>query len=140
MSFGVEDTSYLAAGQREGLVQLVDSFYRHMSTLPAAAKIRAMHPKDLTLSKEKLTVFLTGWLGGPKEYATKFGAIRIPTVHAHLVIDEPERDAWLRCMELAVEEQPAWSDDFKQYFLAAIAVPAERVRQASVKRRTQGSF
>ena len=83
----------------------------------------------------KLKVFLAGWLGGPKEYAKRFRKIRIPHVHAHLAIDEAERDAWLACMKQAVDAQDAWSDDFKAYFLRAIAVPAERVRQASVARR-----
>ena len=45
-----------------------------------------------------------------------------------------ERDAWLACMECAVNEQP-WTTDFKRYFMRAIAVPAERVRCASVARR-----
>ena len=134
-NFGVGNTSYLAAGQREGLTVLVEVFYHYMSTLPQAATILAMHPQDLSLSKEKLTVFLCGWLGGPKEYAAKFGRIRIPVAHAHLTIDEPERDAWMLCMERAVHDQKAWSDEFKEYFLSAIAVPAERVRQASAARR-----
>ena len=37
-------------------------------------------------------------------------------------------------MEAAVDEQP-WTDDFKRYFMRAIAVPAERVWLASVARR-----
>ncbi len=134
-NFGVGDASYHAAGRREGLESLVEAFYGYMDSLPVASTIRAMHPKDLSLSKEKLIVFLTGWLGGPKEYATKFGRIRIPTAHAHLAVDEPERDAWMHCMERAANEQEAWSDEFRKYFLKAIAVPAERVRQASVSRR-----
>lgn len=66
-----------------------------MDVLPEAARIRAMHPEDLTVSRRKLTVFLTGWLGGPKLYATELGKITIPGAHQHLAIDEPERDAWM---------------------------------------------
>ena len=133
--YGDADESYRAAGRREGIAALVERFYRHMSTLPEAATIRAMHDDDLTVSKEKLAVFLCGWLGGPRNYTTKFGPIRIPVAHAHLAIDEPERDGWMRCMKMAVEEQDNWSGDFKAYFLEAIYVPADRVRQASVARR-----
>jgi len=136
-TFGDADASYQAAGQREGLESLVEAFYRHMDTLPEAGIIRDMHDPDLTLSIEKLIVFLSGWLGGPREYATTFGPIRIPPAHAHLDIDEPERDAWMLCMSRAVAEQTEWADDFKAYFLRQIAVPAERVRQASVMRRSQ---
>jgi hemoglobin len=133
-TYGVEDASYNAAGQREGLAKLVEAFYRHMDTLPEAATIRAMHEDDLTVAHEKLTVFLCGWLGGPREYATKFGPIRIPRAHAHLKIDEPERDAWMLCMQRAVDEQD-WADDFKRYFIEAIYVPAERSRAVSKARR-----
>lgn len=134
-SYGEGDTSYRAAGQRAGLEKLVEAFYRYMDTMPEARRIRAMHDADLTVSKDKLATFLCGWLGGPKEYSTKYGPIRIPHAHAHLDIDEAERDAWMRCMKHAVGEQDAWEDSFKAYFLGAIFVPAERVRKASVARR-----
>lgn len=131
-AFGVGDASFLAAGGSAGLLNLSRCFYKHMSSLPEAARILAMHPPDLELSIDKLATFLGGWLGGPRLYAARFGApIRIPAAHAHLAIDEPERDAWLLCMSHAVAEQP-WSAEFKVYFLSAIAVPAERVRVTSV--------
>jgi hemoglobin len=132
--FGIESSSFEAAGGHEGLSQLVDAFYRNMDLLPEAATIRAMHELDLHLSREKLKVFLAGWLGGPNAYRETFGPIAIPRAHEHLQIDERERDAWLGCMAQAVSDQP-WSAEFKAYFMHAIAVPAERVRLASLARR-----
>jgi hemoglobin len=132
-TYGEGSASYVAAGERHGIARLVEAFYRHMERLPLAATIHAMHG-DLRLSREKLTVFLCGWLGGPNLYSATFGPISIPRVHKHLVIGEAERDAWLACMELAVDEQP-WSCDFKRYFMRALAVPAERVRLASLEHR-----
>jgi hemoglobin len=134
VSYGEGSSSFAAAGERHGVARLVDAFYRHMDELPRAEVIRAMHERDLRRSREKLTVFLCGWLGGPNLYAVTFGPISIPRAHQHLVIGEAERDAWLACMEAAVDEQP-WTDDFKRYFMRAIAVPAERVWLASVARR-----
>lgn len=134
-TYGVADASYRAAGERDGIARLVDAFYDHMDARPEAATIRAMHTPDLGLSREKLKVFLCAWLGGPNQYRERFGPISIPGVHAHLAIDEAERDAWLHCMRLAVDEQP-WAPDFKAYFMKAIAVPAERVRMTSVARRS----
>ncbi len=133
--YGDQDASFMAAGQQAGITKLVQAFYEHMDSLTEATTIRNMHPVDLDLASEKLQVFLTGWLGGPREYANKFGPIHIPHAHAHLDIDEAERDAWMLCMQHAVAEQDAWDDDFKEYFLGAISVPAERIRQASVARR-----
>lgn len=135
-TFGTGDASFRAAGGRDGLVRLSNAFYAQMDSLPEAAVIRAMHPADLTLSIDKLATFLCGWLGGPRTYAARFGQITIPGAHAHLAIDEAERDAWMHCMARAVEEQP-WSAAFKAYFLKAIAVPAERVRATSVARRAR---
>jgi hemoglobin len=103
-TFGERDSSYRAAGADDGLARLCEAFYRHMDALPEAATIRAMHGSDLALSREKLTVFLAAWLGGPNLYRERFGPISIPRAHAHLA-DEAERDAWLACMRCAVAEQ-----------------------------------
>lgn len=126
-TYGNGDASYQAAGEYEGLTTLAERFYFYMDTLPEAKVIRAMHRDDLTESTEKLARFLSGWLGGPKLYSEKYGPIAIPRAHSHLPIGTPERDAWLLCMEKALAEQP-YADDFKQYMLAQLFVPAERSR------------
>src|SRR6478609_5362530 len=100
--YGFSDTSFQAAGGVEGIRKLVDDFYRFMDELPEAKIIRAMHKDDLTMSRDKLTLFLSGWMGGPKSYSEKYGAINIPRDHSHLPIGEQERDAWLLCMEKAI--------------------------------------
>jgi hemoglobin len=125
--YGVGDTSYRAAGGEAGIRKLVDDFYDAMEQLPEAEKIRKMHPADLTVSRDKLTLFLCGWLGGPRSYAQKYGPIRIPQVHSHLEIGRSERDAWLRCMEEALKEQH-YAEEFKKYLLEQLYVPAERSR------------
>jgi hemoglobin len=137
IAYGTADASFEAAGGRLGIARLVDAFYRVMDTAPEARGIRAMHPADLALPREKLKVFLCAWLGGPNEYRARFGPISIPGVHAHLAIGEAERDAWLHCMHVAVGEQP-WAPDFQAYFMRAITVPADRVlafRRAAVAAR-----
>ena len=133
-AFGVGDASYVAAGCEPGIRRLVDDFYARMHADPRAAVIRAMHPADLTVSRDKLTLFLCGWLGGPRLFRARYGEISIPGVHAHLAIDEAERDAWLACMQAAVEAQP-FDVQFKRYLMRQLAIPAERVRQASRRRR-----
>jgi hemoglobin len=130
-SYGTLDASYQAAGQLAGITALVDAFYGYMETLPEAAKIRAMHPQDLAESRRKLSYFLSGWLGGPKLYAEHYGGIRIPLFHKPFPIGDAERDAWLLCMQKAIAEQP-YTDDFKEYLLTQLRVPAERIRQVNV--------
>ena len=125
--YGVQDSSYTTAGKLEGIKVLVDSFYNYMDTLADAKKIRDMHPKDLELSKDKLTLFLCGWLGGPRMYQEKYGSISIPEIHKTLQVGEAERDAWLSCMKMAVDDQP-YPESFKTYLLEQLFVPAERIR------------
>ncbi len=125
--YGIGDASYQAAGGEAGIRTLVDDFYDAMARLPEAEKIRKMHPADLTISRDKLTLFLCGWLGGPQLYAQKYGPIRIPQVHSHLAIGRSERDAWLRCMQEALKIQP-YAAEFKKYLLEQLYVPAERSR------------
>lgn len=128
--YGHLDTSYRAAGGLDGIRRLVDRFYDHMDSLPEARAIRAMHAPELTASRDKLACFLCGWLGGPRRYSDTYGPISIPGVHRHLSIGAAERDAWLRCMQKAIAEQP-YDEAFKVYLLRQLAIPAERVRQTS---------
>ncbi len=126
--YGKGDNSYQTAGAYEGIKKLVDAFYEQMDSLPEAAVIRAMHPEDLTVAREKLCLFLCGWLGGPKLFKEKYGAnISIPKFHQQFPIGIAERDAWLLCMKVAAEEQP-FPEDFKRYLLEQLFVPAERSR------------
>ena len=86
-----------------------------------------MHPHDIAISHDKLARFLCGWLGGPKLYSEKYGSIRLPPAHAHLDIGIAEHDAWLACMQEAIELQP-FAAEFKSYLLAQLRVPAARIR------------
>jgi len=127
--YGQDDASFQAAGKQPGIRKLVDDFYDVMEQHNKAEKIRKMHPVDLEESRDKLALFLCGWLGGPRLYREKYGAISIPRAHSHLRIGSTERDAWLLCMEQALTLQP-YADDFKSYLLTQLAVPAERCRTA----------
>ena len=127
LEYGVEDNSYQSAGGLAGLTKLVDSFYDYMDSLPEAKIIRAMHKSDLTESRKKLAYFLSGWLGGPKLYAKNFGAITIPLAHKHLPIGRSEEEAWILCMQKAVDDQP-YESEFKVYLIKQLRVPAERIR------------
>ncbi len=126
--YGVDDASFKAAGGLEGLSNLVNMFYDNMELIPEAQAIRKMHPSDLTQSRTKLIYFLSGWLGGPKMYAKNFGQINIPSAHKHLPVGLEEREAWILCMQKAVDQQP-YDDSFKTYLITQLRVPAERIRQ-----------
>ena len=101
----VNNPHYLMLGGEQAVRQLVERFYQLMTELPQAREIRAMHPTDLTESKERLFMFLSGWLGGPQLYAERFGQPRLRRAHLSFPIDEKARDAWMDCMQQALAEQ-----------------------------------
>ncbi len=128
--YGEGDNSYQAAGEITGITKLVNAFYDFMEKLPEAKNIRNMHSDDLTESRKKLSYFLSGWLGGPKLYAQHFGGINIPMAHKHLPVGIDEREAWILCMQKAVNLQ-AYEESFKVYLIEQLRIPAERIRLTS---------
>lgn len=133
-SFGVADASFQAAGGEAGIKQLVEDFYQIMDSWPPAQPIRQLHPTDLTLAKDKLATFLSGWLGGPRRYAEKYGNLSIPQFHSRWDIKETEKELWLSCMQQAIERQ-SYSPAFADYLIRQLRIPAQRIEQASQNRR-----
>jgi hemoglobin len=84
--------------------KLVDRFYELMDELPETYAARKIHPADLTESGNKLFDFLSGWLGGPQRYIEKHGHPMLRRRHFPYAIGPEERDQWLLCMKMALEE------------------------------------
>ena len=99
-------SSYERIGSEEGLWKLVNTFYDNMETLTEAKTIRELHPEDLRSAREKLFMFLSGWLGGPDRYIAAFGHPRLRARHLPFTIGDAERDQWLMCMRKALDEMP----------------------------------
>jgi hemoglobin len=75
-----------------------------MDTVRQFHGIRAVHPVDLTASRDKLYMFLSGWLGGPELFVEKFGHPRLRGRHMPFAIGIDERNQWVACMVLAMED------------------------------------
>ena len=99
-----EKTTYELMGGEEGVRALVDRFYDLMDLDQAYAGIRQMHPQDLTSSREKLYLFLSGWMGGPDLYVQQYGHPRLRARHLPFPIGLRERDQWLQCMGAAMRD------------------------------------
>jgi len=98
-------TPYARLGGAEAVRALVDRFYDLMDLEAAYADLRRVHGSDLGSARDKLTWFLTGWLGGPDLYIERFGHPRLRARHLPFSIGVVERDQWLSCMNQAMEEQ-----------------------------------
>jgi hemoglobin len=100
----VEETLYVKIGGENGVKTLVERFYQIMDTDPKARAVRAVHGPSLKEAQEKLYDFLSGWLGGPPLYLMKHGHPRMRMRHMPFPISSVERDEWLYCMQLAMDE------------------------------------
>jgi len=121
------DRQFQLAGGVEGITKLANDFYDVMETLAESRRIFHMHPTDLTESREKLGRFLCGYMNGPELYEEKYGPIALAPAHGHLAIGTSEKEAWLLCMEKALEKQP-YPQEFKDFLLMRLNTPAENCR------------
>lgn len=99
-----ENPHYDRIGGEAKVRELVDRFYDLMDTLPQAQPLRSMHARDLRVSREKLFMFLSGWLGGPQLYIEKYGHPRLRQRHMPFAVDADARDQWMQCMIQAMED------------------------------------
>jgi hemoglobin len=100
--------------------RLVHRFYQEVA---ADAELRAVYPsRDLGPAEEHLRLFLIQYWGGPATYNELRGHPRLRMRHAHFVISERERDAWLRHMRTALDElalEPALDQELWDYLTMA---------------------
>ena len=96
------DTPYVRIGADEGVRALVERFYDLMDLDSAFAGIRALHAPSLGPAREKLYLFLSGWLGGPPLYVARHGHPQLRARHLPFSIGVAERDQWLACMRRAL--------------------------------------
>ena len=88
----------------ESIRNLVETFYDIMDSDPKVIPLRAMHQPDLTETREKLFMFLTGWTGGPQLYIERYGHPMLRARHMPFPIDESARDQWMYCMIKAMHQ------------------------------------
>jgi len=72
--------------------KLADCFYDLMDEKQGVVGIREMHAKSLRVSREKLFLFLSGWLGGHDLYIQKYGHPKLRARRLPFNIGESERD------------------------------------------------
>jgi hemoglobin len=99
-----QPTPYELLGGDARVRELVDRFYDLMDLEPAYRELRAVHGNALESAREKLYLFLSGWLGGPSLYTDRYGHPMLRARHLPFAIGAVERDQWMACMLQAMEE------------------------------------
>jgi len=120
-------TAYEIIGGEEGVRRLVDTFYDYMDELDEVRQIRDLHAKSLKASREKLYLFLSGWLGGPDLYVQKYGHPMLRRRHLPFSIGMQERDEWMHCMKKALADMQL-DADVEQQLLKAFMQTADHMR------------
>lgn len=128
-----ESTLYDRVGGDEFFVELVDAFYEGISTDELLAPLYPEYP-DFGPARERLSLFLIQYWGGPHTYLEVRGHPRLRMRHFPFHIGERERDRWLIHMAAAVEavcngrpDGPEIAQQLLEYFVPA----AEHLRNDS---------
>lgn len=110
------NTFYDQVGGEQTFHFIVSRFYAEVAK---DELLRPLYPEeDLGPAEERLRLFLMQYWGGPHTYSDQRGHPRLRMRHAPFKIGPAERDAWLRCMRIAVDEadlEPAHRDQLWQY-------------------------
>ncbi len=112
---------YNAVGGDAPFYALVEAFYAGVEIDPV---LRPLYPDDLTDAKRHLALFLVQRFGGHGGYGEARGHPRLRMRHLPFRIGEREKDAWLRCMNAAVDAVPAFApfrEALRAYFAQSAA-------------------
>ncbi len=126
------DSPFELVGGREATLRLAERFYDHMeATEPELAKLHRLDAEGHVdrESRDRFALFLVGWLGGPQDYMAQHGHPRLRMRHAHVPVDVAMRDAWIRCMSLALEDTPM-PEDIRAFLKTRFAEIADFLRNA----------
>ncbi|HKY47203.1 MAG TPA: group II truncated hemoglobin [Acidimicrobiia bacterium] len=98
--WGSKPTPYEEIGGDTRVRALVDAFYDIIDA--ESPELRAMLPSDMSISRQKLYEFLSGWMGGPQLYFERRGHPRLRLRHMPFRIDTYAAEEWSRCMSKAL--------------------------------------
>jgi len=86
---------------------ITGSFYDLVESDPAFSRLHAMHGADMAPVRDGFERFLTGWLGGPRDWFMKGQCVM--ALHAPMAIDAALAQEWTDAMSAAIAEQD-WED------------------------------
>ncbi len=95
---------YERVGGLEFFRRLVNEFYDRVAADPVLLAIYPPPaPDDLAPARERLTLFLSQYWGGPTTYRDERGHPRLRMRHAPFPVTLDARDRWLDCMRGALD-------------------------------------
>ena len=98
-----------------------------MELEPNYRRLREVHGSSLENAREKLYLFLSGWLGGPSLYTDRFAHPMLRARHLPFSIGDEERDQWMARMIQAMEEAEV-PQELRGALVEAFRKTADRMR------------
>ncbi|MCW4353481.1 globin [Hoyosella sp. YIM 151337] len=93
-------TFFDAVGGAETFHRIVARFYEEVAKDEI---LRPLYPEeDLGPAERRLRMFLEQYWGGPRTYSEERGHPRLRMRHVPFQVGPLQRDAWLRCMRIAI--------------------------------------
>jgi hemoglobin len=115
-----ENTLFEAIGGAETVRRIVEAFYPKVQEHPL---LGPLFPENIDPVKEKQVLFLTQFFGGPPLFSQQYGHPMMRARHMPFEITPQRADAWLNCMERALEEV-GMPPELKKIMLARLQGPA----------------
>ena len=104
MTDAVQQTAFDQIGGAAPVAAMVNAFYDLMETDPAYARLRAIHAQDLTPMRASLAGFITGWLGGPRDWFAARPGVCMMSMHRAMPIDAELGRQWVDAMSRAMDQ------------------------------------
>jgi hemoglobin len=95
-------SAYDLVGGASAVRKVVDRFYDLMEADADYAELRSLHASDLAPMRVSLTGFLTGWLGGPRDWFDERPGRCMMSAHKGVAITEASARQWADAMSRAV--------------------------------------
>ena len=122
--------AYEQLGGSEKIRAVVETFYEEMFTHePALTKLHRTDPDGRVAKpmRDKVALYLIGWMGGPQEYVAQTGHPRLRSRNFHVQVDKAMRDAWMRSMNKAFD-QHAVSGEVRAFLDEKLSALADHMR------------
>ncbi|MBE9568002.1 MAG: group II truncated hemoglobin [Proteobacteria bacterium] len=124
------ESLYHRLGGEPVLKDFVAKLYGFMEVLPEVESIRNMHAQELSHTRDRVFMFLSGMLGGPPLYMEAFGHPRLRRKHLRFEIGNQERDQWMLCAQRAADEL-AITSQLREELIDELAAMANHLRNTA---------
>lgn len=128
-----QTTPFERLGGADRVRSIGERFYEVMDAdEPALAAVHKLDANGRVSreARDRFILFFIGWLGGPQDYVVQHGHPRLRGRHASVRVDLAQRDAWLRCMKRAMDDE-AVTGDLRAFLDERLADLANHLRNVA---------